>query len=264
MSIRDIRQNNQVEQGKPEVRSPMYMQKTNIWVKIQSTPPNEGFGLWKEYENEWFREFNKLTNAGYCLYFISHSEAKELQDPITGEKYEQMTPVGDKRTIKLIQDIVDVIGYVRSNGLDENNNEIPSSLYLGNDRGFKAGSRFDYLVPYIKEFTAQNLIKAIEDAVIAEEKASGIEGKTFSEKHKASEVEKPTFEALCNDIKKYAQVFTKAGEKPKQAYVDIVEEHLGTGKKVSEATEKQYPQIEMILFDLQEFAKDNDIKVKAK
>jgi len=225
---------------------------------------NEGFGLWKEYENEWFREFNKLTNAGYCLYFISHSESKELQDPITGEKYDKMIPVGDKRTIKLIEDTADIIGYVRSNGFDDTGKEIPSSLYLGNDRGFKAGSRFDYLTPFIKEFTAENLIKAIADAVDAEEKASGIQGKTFDEKHKSSEVEKPTFEALCKSIQDYAKLLTKDGEKSKQAYVDIVEQHLGATKKVSESTEKNYPQIEMILFDLQEYVKDNDIKVKAK
>lgn len=220
--------------------------------------------MWKEYENEWFREFNKLTNAGYCLYFISHSESKELQDPLTGEKYDKMIPVGDKRTIKLIEDTADIIGYVRSNGFDDTGKEIPSSLYLGNDRGFKAGSRFDYLTPFIKDFTAENLMKAIADAVEAEEKSSGIKGKTFDEKRKESAVEKPTFESLVTSIKPYAQTFTKAGDKPKVAYVDIVEQHLGVGKKVSEATEKQYPQIEMILFDLQEYAKDNDIKVKTK
>ena len=32
---------------------------------------NSGYGLWKEYENEWFNEWNKLLNAGYCVIFIS-------------------------------------------------------------------------------------------------------------------------------------------------------------------------------------------------
>ena len=37
---------------------------------------NNGYGLWKEYENEWFNEWSPLINAGYAVVFISHSEAR--------------------------------------------------------------------------------------------------------------------------------------------------------------------------------------------
>jgi len=222
---------------------------------------NDGFGLWTEYANEWFREFNKLTNAGYCLYFISHSDSKELTDPITKEKYDKMVPVGDKRTIKFIEDAADVIGYVKSNGFDEDGKEIPSSLYLGNDKGFKAGSRFDYLTPFIKEFTAENLIEAIGKAVEMEEKASGIKGKTFDEKKKAEvKIEKRSFADLKTDIQKYAIALCKDPIN-KQVYVDTVEQHLGVGNKVSDANEKQYEQIEIILFELEELADEKGIEV---
>ena len=33
---------------------------------------NEGFGLWKEYETEYWEEINKLTGAGYTIIFIAH------------------------------------------------------------------------------------------------------------------------------------------------------------------------------------------------
>lgn len=78
---------------------------------------NNGYGLWKEYENEWFKEINKLTNAGYAIYFIAHSQEKEKLDPVTGEKYIQICPVGSKRDIDLILNLVDFIGYVKSNGI---------------------------------------------------------------------------------------------------------------------------------------------------
>ena len=29
---------------------------------------NEGYGLWKEYEVEYWREINKLTSVGYTIY----------------------------------------------------------------------------------------------------------------------------------------------------------------------------------------------------
>ena len=73
---------------------------------------NSGYGLWKEYENEWFKEINKLTNAGFTLYFISHSEEKLKHDPVTNEEYTQLVPKGDKRTIDVVLDLVDFIGYV--------------------------------------------------------------------------------------------------------------------------------------------------------
>ena len=35
---------------------------------------NNGYGLWKEYENEYWGEFDKLSKAGYTVYFIGHEQ----------------------------------------------------------------------------------------------------------------------------------------------------------------------------------------------
>src|SRR5699024_9959966 len=105
---------------------------------------NNGYGLWKEYENEWFNEWNPLLNAGYTIIFISHSEVRKMKDPKTGAEYEQWVPKGDKRTIDLIVDDADLIGFVRSNGYDEDGNPQMSSIYFQNCPEFLAGSRFKY------------------------------------------------------------------------------------------------------------------------
>lgn len=222
---------------------------------------NSGYGLWKEYENEWFGEINKLTNAGYSIYFISHSEEKEQTDSTTGETYYQMCPKGDKRTIDLIIDLVDFIGYVKSNGFDEEGNEIPSSCYFANTKQFQAGSRFKYMPYKLEVFSAENLQKAIEEAIEKEESESGIVGIDFAELKAKEEAEKKVWEheEIIAEINKYGKALFKEYKAQCQ---DIIEEHLGVDAKVSETTKKQIPQLEMVLFDLQELADDRGVVVE--
>ena len=64
---------------------------------------NSGYGLWKEYENEWFNEWSPLINAGYTIVFISHSlpQVREFCDTalwIEGgmvREYGKVDPVSD-------------------------------------------------------------------------------------------------------------------------------------------------------------------------
>ena len=217
---------------------------------------NDGYGLWKEYENEWFKEINKLTNAGYAIYFISHSEEKKLVNPITGDEYEQMCPKGDKRTIDLILDLVDIIGYVQSGGLDEEGNEIMSTLYLANTKQFMAGSRLDYLPDIISPFTAENLQKAIKEAVEKKAKESGTKAITYEEKKEMEKKEHKSYDELIAEIE---PLMKSLWDSHKEEVADIVEEYLGSNVKVSETTKKQIPQLEMILSDLQDLAEEDEV-----
>lgn len=213
---------------------------------------NSGYGLWKEYENEWFGEISKLINAGYFVYFIAHSEEKTLNDPVDGSEYTCMCPKGDKRTIDLILDSVDFIGYVKSNGISEEGEVIPSSVYFANTKEFQAGSRFKYMPKKIEVFSADNVQKAIADAVEKEEKESGIKGTDFKQR-KAEEKPTMNYDEILSAIKPYVQKLVKTKSQDVQ---DIIEKYLGAGIKVSEATKKQTPQLEMILFDLQQLDKE--------
>ena len=210
---------------------------------------NSGYGLWKEYENEWFNEINKLTNAGYCCYFIAHSEEKKQHDPTTGQEYTQMCPKGDKRTIDLVLDLVDFIGYIRGNGFDENGNEIPSSIYFANTKDFMAGTRFEYMPKVISPYTAENLQKAIKEAVAKKEKEDGTKAVSFDEHKKDETRVKMTYEELIDAIK---PIITKLWSKHQSDIKDILEQYLGEGVKLNDTTKKQTPQLEMVLSDLQD------------
>jgi len=210
---------------------------------------NNGYGLWKEYENEWFKEINKLTNAGYAIYFISHSEEKKQVDPITDEEYVQMCPKGDKRTIDLILDLVDIIGYVKGGGISEDGEEVLSSIYFANTKEFMGGSRFKYLPKVLTPFTAEGLQKALKEAVEKEEKESGTKSITFEEKQEIEKKTKMSHDELISAIEPLMKKLWKTHQ---EEVTDIVTEYLGEGAKVSETTKKQNQQLEMILSDLQD------------
>lgn len=209
---------------------------------------NSGYGLWKEYENEWFNEWNKLLNAGYAVIFISHSEDCKMKHPITGAEYVQLRPKGDKRTIDLIIDAADFIGYVKSNGFDEEGNALKSSIYFSACPEFLAGSRFTYMKPEITPFTAEAVMKAVEEAVEEEEKATGIKGTTFTERKNAEPTEM-TYEEIMDKLR---DAFKKARAVDADKTRAIIDKYLGEDAKLSEATEGQMEQLSMVLDEFNE------------
>lgn len=209
---------------------------------------DKGFGLWREYEAEYWRQINLLTSAGYTVYFISHEGTRTFKDE-NGEEYDKIYPKGDKRSIDPVCDLVDIIAYASVNGLDENGEEIKSSLYMVNTKKYHAGSRFDYLVAYLKEFTAENLQKAISEAVKKQASVEGIKTVDYSKFKTQYENQELTFEELQQKIKEIAMKLNDTGRM--EEYQEIVDRILGVGKKVSEATKKQQQQLELILDDLE-------------
>jgi hypothetical protein len=208
----------------------------------------KGFGLWTEYETEYWKQINTLTGSGYTVYFISHDGTRIFKDE-NGEEYEKIYPKGDKRSIDPICNLVDIIGYLKVNGLDENGVEVKSSLFAVNTPEYLARSRFDYFPNCVEEFTAENLQLAIDKAVKEQEKAEGIKTVDFAAFNKQYKVESYTFEELQEKIKAIAMKLNDADRM--EEYVAIIEEYLGVGKKVSEATKKQQQQLELILNDLE-------------
>lgn len=221
---------------------------------------NNGYGLWGEYADEWFGEINKLMNAGYCLYFIAHSESKKMVDGVTGEEYEQLVPKGDKRTTDLVVEAADFIGYVKPNGIDSEGNVIKSSVYFAETKSFKAGSRFPYMPKYIAEFSAQNIQDAIKFAVEEEEKNTGHNALTHEEA-KAKEA-KRTY--TLDEIKAEILTYQKAVYANDQdEYFEAVEQSFGSKDfKPSDATVKQMENLENFLNVLKDIVAKNDITLE--
>jgi hypothetical protein len=202
---------------------------------------NDGYGLWTEYATEVWEEVDNLLNVGLTVIFIAHAEA---------DKSGKVFPKGDKRTLAPIIDNSDIVVYLQSNGVDEDGNVIKSSGYLAETNDYFARSRFDYIDTHIEEYTAENLEKAIIEAIERQEATEGIETVTYEQQKEVYDSEELDYDSIMEEI---SEVCEKLVEKEKvEDLLSIVEKHLGKGKKVSECTKQQVDVMSVILDDLKD------------
>ncbi|MCA1027025.1 ATP-binding protein [Cytobacillus kochii] len=202
---------------------------------------NDGYGLWTEYETELWEEINKLLGVGYTVVFIAH--AKE-------DKEGKIHLKGDKRAVAPVIDNSDIVAYLHTNGVDENGDVIKSSAYLAETEHFFARSRFDYIATKIDEYTAENLEAAIVDAIKKQEEIEGIQTVTFDEQKKVYASEELDFDKIMEEIDEIGNQLVE--QERVEELVDVVEQHLGKGKKVSECTKHQVDVVSIILDDLKD------------
>lgn len=209
---------------------------------------NNGYGLWKEYSAEWNKWLRLLTNNGYTVVFIAHEGTREFKDE-NGEEYTKVYPKGDKRIVDPVCDLVDIVGYAAVNGIDDNGNEIKSSLYMKQTRKFHARSRLDCMPICIKEFTVEALTEAVEKAIKEQAKIDGRTPVTYNEQQEVFKTTELSYEELRNRIGAIAK---QMKEKDKmEDYFKIVEEYLGKGKKVKDADKSQTQLLTCILNELE-------------
>ncbi|PHA03039.1 hypothetical protein COE51_01465 [Bacillus pseudomycoides] len=202
---------------------------------------NNGYGLWKEYESEFWTEIDKLLGTGYTLVFISHQEETKEGKAI---------PKGDKRSIKPIIDNSDIVVYLTSNGVDEDKNVIKSSAWFAETDEFFARSRFDYIDTYLPEFTAENLESVIATAIERQEEAEGVKAVSYEEQNERFKSDALNYEDLMEQIIELGNQFDENDQLEDLQYV--VEKHLGAGKKVTECKKGQVQVMAVILDDLKE------------
>lgn len=207
---------------------------------------NGGYGLWKEYELEFWTELDKLLGAGYTLVFLSHVEQTQEGKWI---------PKGDKRSIKPVIDNSDVVLFLTSNGTDEDGRVIPSSAWLAETDQWFARSRFDYIDTHIPEFTAENLEKVIAEAIERQEEAEGVKAVTYEEQVEIYASEELDFEAIKEEVNEIGTKLAQAGFL--DDLLEMVEKHLGKDKKVADAKPADVEFLSLLLLDVKEFAEVN-------
>lgn len=194
--------------------------------------------------NDFQMQINKLTAKGYTVVFISHEEKVEMTDEVSGETYDFYQPKGtsnEKSSMRMLRDLCDYCIYLRPNGIDKETYEtILSTGICKRTRNVFARSRFA-IQTLINPFTAENLIKAIEDSV---RKSAEMEGAMIG----ATEQNKSyTKDDYLEIIKPYVDaLFPVCGEDVNY----IVEMELGEGRKISSATDKELTALDNIYNNL--------------
>ncbi|SNZ10018.1 AAA domain-containing protein [Terribacillus aidingensis] len=207
---------------------------------------NEGFGLWKEYETEVWEEINKLIGVGFTVIFIAHAQPN---------KEGKIFPKGDKRVLAPVIDNSDIVVYLESNGVDENNQVIKSSAWLAETENAFARSRWDYIDTFIEEYTAENLEQAIITAIERQEEEEGFAAVSFEDFQESQQSEDLDYDSLMAQI---TEIGTQLHEDDRAEEVtEIVERNLGAGKKVGQATKKQVEVLTVILSELQELIEED-------
>lgn len=202
-----------------------------------------GYGLWGYYEKEIAGLVMDLTSQGYTILFIGHRQ--------TDHKTGFVTPKGDKRNIEPIIDVCDVVAYLTPNGVDENNQVIPSSAWFAETDQFFARSRFDYMDTYLPHFTADNLIEAIRVGIERQIEAENAEVTDFvgQQEMYQSAVQMTHDETISALAGQYDQL---SNADRLDVWEDVVARHLD-GISVSEAKPSQLENLHAIYHELADF-----------
>lgn len=215
---------------------------------------------YRAVRDEFQEAINGLGQMGYTLIFISHAEKKDYVDSL-GVSHSGITPTLDKRPKEIITGLVDVMLFVYEKNQDGNN--ISTALLRGGTYGsvdIEAGSRYGEGLPTEIPFTYDELMKAIQnadEAMLSQGVSLSTDNKTILEETKEVEpAKKRTFSAvykdLTNTLNKLKERIVAGDDELADKMTSIIEQYLGVGKKITEATPSQQDLVEAALAELKE------------
>lgn len=203
--------------------------------------------LYSLYEKEYFKMINLLLSCDYTVVFIGHEQ----------EKNGYIVPKGDKRCLGPILDNCDFVIYVKSNGTDEKGQFIKSSGYFFQTKEFFARSRFEHCPAKIEEFSAENLQKAIAQAVEGEELYNNAKVVSYDEQKEQNTTIEEDFDSVMAQIQTYGKAFIENGIP--NILTEIIENTLGKGSKVADCSKRQIEALVVIRDDLEKKGKELNI-----
>ena len=215
----------------------------NTYEQISDLPFGKGYKLAQQEFDEGLR---KILQMDYGLILISHAVDKTFKDE-AGVEYNQIIPTLDSKARLVCERTCDIIGYSRQVNTEEG---VRTKLFMRGTPRFVAGSRFRF-TPDVIDFTYDNLVQAIADAIDKEEQMSGsnyVTNAPMGREH----LDEPAYDfgALMDEFQTLVGNIMSKSPTMAPKITAIIDKHLGKGKKVNDCTPEQAPQIDLILFDL--------------
>ena len=207
---------------------------------LKDIPYGQGFG---EYERELASTFRKITMLGYGLAFTAQKDVKTAKDN-KGDDIEILQPLADKRTLKVVNALVDFILYIEQEW-DENGVE-HRYFRTRNTPFITAGSRFGGMADKIP-FNYDALIAEIDKAIKLDTKGD-LTLITNEEVDYSFERKRPFSETMQEAGEIWGK-FPKTQEWNERK-MKVVEEYFGQPIKLSTATEAQQDLVESVIDDL--------------
>ena len=195
----------------------------------------------KEFENC----LRKITMLGYGLVLISHIETRKEKTSDDNE-IEILAPSMPKRCYEVVNQIVDIIGYIATEWTEDGESE--RWLYTRQTPTVMAGSRFKYLAPKIR-LGYDELVTAINDAI---DKQRELDGATVVDKIETNPEEKLDFDTIRQEAQIIWGNLVKKDEANADRILKKVEMIFGHKMKLSEITEDQVDLFNLVLLDMKE------------
>lgn len=231
---------------------------------VSDIPFGKGYGLIEKEFDECLRQ---IVQMGYGLVVISHESDKTFTDE-SGKQYNKIVPTLDKRANNVLARMCDIIGYTRSVTDGEGKEKVV--MFMRGTSRYEAGSRFKYTPDYI-DLSYDNLVKAIGDALDKQMAEDGAD--LFTDKRENVHIDTTSkldfdelmkeFQSIVVNIPGSADTSgdTEEGVKFRDFWQprisQIIEQYLGKGKKMKDATRDQVEAIDLIVIDLKELVKNN-------
>lgn len=192
----------------------------------------------------------KITQLGYGLVIIAHSE-KRIEKRSDDSEVEILGPAIPKRAYDIVNQLVDIIGYIDVTWDEDGNSE--RWLYTRKTPTIMAGSRFKYLAPKIK-FGYQELVDAIAEAI---EKSEKLDGAVVidTEVNTAIESEPLHYDEIRAEAQELWGKLIAQNEENAARILKKVEMIFGRPMKLSEITEDQVDLYNLVLIEMREMLK---------
>lgn len=215
--------------------------------KIGDIPWGSGYSACKREFESCLR---KITQLGYGLVIIAHVE-RRIEKRADDSEVEILGPAIPKRAYEIVNQLVDIIGYIDITWDEEGNSE--RWLYTRKTPTIMAGSRFKYLAPKIK-FGYNELVAAIGEAI---DKAEKLDGAVVVDTTQQVIEEKLDYNAIRAEA---ADLWKRLVEKdPENAnrILKKVEMIFGRPMKLSEITEDQVDLFNLAVLDMRDMLENS-------
>ena len=210
---------------------------------------------YRAVSREYDKFFQEIMKAGYTLVCISHATTKQVKE--NGEKYDKTIPTVPDRGFLVVSRLVDVCAYATFEPNPDDPNNPNRVLIMRGSKNLEAGSRNKYMstkIPFTYEALREDMEQAVEKL-----KAEGGKVTESANNLYKDQSEKIDFKATMAEIRKIAKVLNNLDLM--NDYTKIVNEYLGKGRAVKECDESQSDMLALILEDLKDYVKENNIEV---
>ena len=210
--------------------------------KIGDIPWGGGYSACKREFESCLR---KITQLGYGLVIIAHVE-RRIEKRADDSEVEILGPAIPKRAYEIVNQLVDIIGYIDITWDEEGNSE--RWLYTRKTPTIMAGSRFKYLAPKIK-FGYNELVAAIGEAI---DKAEKLDGAVVVDTTEQTIEEKLDYNAIRAEAADLWKQLVEKDTENAGRILKKVEMIFGRPMKLSEITEDQVDLFNLVLLDMKE------------